>query len=42
MRLDSGDQFPRLTAGLVGGGTAELPDAVDSGWAVVLFYRGHW
>ena len=42
MRLDNGDRFPALTVDLVGGGTLELPDSVDPGWAVVLFYRGHW
>lgn len=42
MRLDNGDRFPALTADLVGGGTLELPGDTDPGWAVVLFYRGHW
>jgi hypothetical protein len=42
MRLHNGDRFPPLTVDLVGGGTLELPGAVDPGWAVVLFYRGHW
>ena len=42
MQLNNGDRFPSLSADLVGGGTLELPGAVDPGWAVVLFYRGHW
>lgn len=42
MRLDNGDRFPRLTADLVEGGTLVLPGDVVPGWAVVLFYRGHW
>ena len=42
MRLNNGDRFPALTADLVGGGSLELPSAIDPGWAVVLFYRGHW
>ncbi|MGD2116678.1 MAG: hypothetical protein PVG07_16615 [Acidobacteriota bacterium] len=42
MRLNNGDRFPELTVDLVEGGTLELPAGVDPGWAVVLFYRGHW
>lgn len=42
MGLNIGDRFPEMSAALVGGETVELPGAVDTGWAVVLFYRGHW
>lgn len=41
--LDIGDSFPRLTLDLAGGaGTLSLPDALEAGYNVVLFYRGHW
>lgn len=41
--LDIGDPFPRLTLDLAGGGgTLSLPDALEAGYNVVLFYRGHW
>lgn len=42
VRLAVGEAFPRLTAPLVGGGRTELPEEVSDGWAVLLFYRGHW
>ncbi len=42
MRLHHGDPFPDLSLDLVGGDTLDLPEDVDSGWAVVLVYRGHW
>lgn len=43
MRIDNGDRFPELTtADLVGGGRLKLPGDVESGWTVILFYRGHW
>ena len=41
MRMDNGDRFPELTADLVDGGRVELPGE-ESGWTVILFYRGHW
>lgn len=41
-RIDVGEPFPRVTASQVGGGELTLPDAVRDGWAVLLFYRGHW
>lgn len=42
IRLEVGDPFPRMTASRVGGGEISLPDDVADGWAVLLFYRGHW
>lgn len=41
-RLENDDRFPDLSLDLVGGGTLDLPEDLDSGWAVVLVYRGHW
>lgn len=42
VRLAVGEPFPSLTASLVNGGHITLPDDVSDGWAVLLFYRGHW
>lgn len=42
VRLAVGEPFPNVTASLVGGGHTELPAEVSGGWAVLLFYRGHW
>ena len=40
--LHPGDKFPALTAALAGGGSLQLPDALDGHFGVVLFYRGAW
>lgn len=41
MDIRNGDRFPTLTAPIVDGGSLTLPDDLE-GWAVLLFYRGHW
>jgi peroxiredoxin len=40
--LHPGDKFPALTVALAGGGSLQLPDALESQFGVVLFYRGSW
>ena len=40
--LTSRDQFPSLSLSVVGGDTLTLPDDIDTPFAIVLFYRGHW
>ncbi len=40
-KLNAGDQFPKLTL-RVGDGTIQLPETKDSGYSLILFYRGHW
>jgi peroxiredoxin len=40
-KLNAGDQFPPLTL-QVGDGTLQLPEIKDSGYSLILFYRGHW
>ena len=40
--LHPGDKFPALTVAQVGGGSLQLPDALDGQFGVVLFYRGAW
>lgn len=42
IRLEPGERLPDITASRLGGGEIELPDDVADGWAVILFYRGHW
>jgi hypothetical protein len=42
MRLENGDRFPDLEVELCNADKLRLPDDVGAGWAVVLFYRGHW
>jgi len=41
-KLRSGDTLPAVTLNLVGGGNVTLPDEIESDFAVLLFYRGHW
>ena len=41
-KLDAGAQFPALTLDLVDGRKVTLPDGIDTPYAVVLMYRGHW
>ena len=41
-KLRIGDTFPSVTLNLVGGSSVTLPDELESDFAVVLFYRGHW
>ena len=41
-KLRSGDPLPAVTLNLVGGSSVILPDEIQSDFAVVLFYRGHW
>lgn len=41
-KLKIGDKFPSIRLDLVKGGTVTLPDDVQTDFAVVLFYRGHW
>ena len=40
--LHPGDKFPALTVALAGGGSLQLPDALDGQFGVILFYRGAW
>jgi peroxiredoxin len=40
-KLNAGDQFPQLSL-QVGDSTVVLPDLKESGYSIILFYRGHW
>lgn len=41
-KLDLGGTFPSISLSLVGGGSVTLPDQIETPYAIVLFYRGHW
>ena len=41
-KLDAGDAFPSTRLQLLDGKTLRVPDDLESDYAVVLFYRGHW
>ncbi len=41
-KLTTGDMFPSLALNAAGGDAFTLPDDVNSDYAIVLFYRGHW
>lgn len=41
-KLNLLDTFPPMTLSLAGGATLALPDAIETDYAIVLFYRGHW
>ena len=39
-KLNAGDSFPTLTIEMHGGQEQQLPLPIDSGYQVLLFYRG--
>ncbi|MFQ5353134.1 MAG: hypothetical protein ACE5D3_08680 [Candidatus Binatia bacterium] len=41
-KLDAGAQFPTLELKLLEGGSLVVPDDLETDYAVLLFYRGHW
>ena len=41
-KIDSGGQFPDLELSIVGAGKLSIPGDIDTPYALVLFYRGHW
>ena len=41
-QLIPGTRFPDLTLNIAGGKTLSLPGDINTTYAVVLFYRGHW
>jgi len=41
-KLNLLDTFPSITLSVVGGGTLTLPEDVETPYAILLFYRGHW
>ena len=41
-KLENGDRFPEIDARTPDGDEVTLPDAVEGGWSLLLFYRGRW
>ncbi len=41
-KLDAGAKFPTLELDLVDGRRLAIPQDLETDYAVVLFYRGHW
>ena len=41
-KLAGGDTFPELTLDIAGNGQMTLPADIETPFAIVLFYRGHW
>ncbi len=41
-KLEPRDQFPDLALNVAGGGAVALPGDIQTDYALVLFYRGHW
>ncbi len=41
-KLNLLDTFPSITLSVAGGGTFALPEDVETPYAILLFYRGHW
>ncbi len=41
-KLTAGDQFPAIELSIAGGNKVMLPEAINTPFAIVLFYRGHW
>jgi hypothetical protein len=42
VQLESGDQFPRLTAMGLDDTEVAIPEVFEGSWGIVLMYRGHW
>lgn len=41
-QLNLMDSFPDITLSLSGGGTLNIPGEIETPYAILLFYRGHW
>jgi peroxiredoxin len=41
-KLDSGDQLPEFTLTVGAGEQIILPQDINTDYAIILFYRGHW
>ena len=41
-QLDSGDTLPDITLKVGEHDSISLPSDIDSDYAIILFYRGHW
>ncbi len=41
-KLNLLDSFPRVELSIAGGGTLTLPEDIETPYAILVFYRGHW
>ena len=41
-KIDKGGQFPDIELAIAGGTRLRIPDDIDTPYAFLLFYRGHW
>ena len=41
-KLNAGDQFPELELQVGESDSVSLPVRRESGYSIILFYRGHW
>lgn len=41
-KLNLMDQFPEITLTTTNDQTITLPSDIDTDYAIILFYRGHW
>ena len=41
-KIGKGGQFPSIELTIAGGGKLRLPEDINTDYAFVLFYRGHW
>ncbi|MFK7894449.1 MAG: hypothetical protein AB8G23_01365 [Myxococcota bacterium] len=41
-KLNLMDTFPAVQLNITDGSTLTLPDDIQTDYAIVLFYRGHW
>ena len=41
-KIGKGGQFPSIELNVAGGGKLRLPEDINTDYAFVLFYRGHW
>jgi peroxiredoxin len=41
-KLDIGDQLPEFSLNIGESGTLNLPADIQTSYAIIIFYRGHW
>jgi len=41
-QLNMGDQLPEFTLKVGESGSISLPSEIETDYAIILFYRGHW
>lgn len=41
-KLNQGEQFPEIQLSIAGAGKLTIPTDIQTPYAFLLFYRGHW